>query len=76
MNESRNLKFVVPGDYPVQIQGSPHLDRLKPYGEVIIYKDRPSSSDEKIARTQDADVILNTRSAIDWREEHLRALPK
>ena len=76
MSEMRNLTFVVPGDFPIQIQGSSHLDRLKPYGKVILYKDRPSTPEEKIERTKEADIILNTRSAINWPGEHLKALPK
>ena len=76
MSEQRDLIFVAPGDFPLQIQASPHLERLKPFGKVIIYDDRPSSDEEKLERTRDADVILNTRSAINWPGEHLRALPK
>ena len=42
------------GDDPPQIQGSPHLDRLRQYGEVILYTDRPKSREEQLARTKDA----------------------
>jgi len=68
-------RFVVPGDFPVQIQGSAHLDRLKPYGEVRLYKERPSTLEEKIARVQGAEVILNTRGAVTWYAEALKELP-
>ena len=74
MTDSR-LKFVVPGDNPPQIQGSSHLDRLEPYGDVDLYLDRPSSMDEQLERAQDAHVIINTRGAVKWPAEALRALP-
>ncbi|MBM3944951.1 MAG: glycerate dehydrogenase [SAR202 cluster bacterium] len=67
--------FVIPGDSPVQIQGSPHLERLKPYGEVVMYTDRPASEEEKLRRVKDADVILNTRGAVKWPRESLAKLP-
>ena len=70
------MTFVVPGDDPVQVQGSPHLERLRPWGEVVLYTDRPGTPEEKIERARDADVILNTRGAVTWPEEALRALPK
>lgn len=60
MTEKR-LKFVVPGDFPPQIQGSPHLDRLQPYGDVDLYLDRPRDMAEQLERVQGAHVILNTR---------------
>ena len=75
MTDSR-LKFVVPGDYPAQIQGSPHLARLEPYGDVELYLDRPPSMEEQMERVRDAEVIINTRGAVNWSAEALRALPK
>ena len=74
MTDTR-LKFVVPGDNPPQIQGSPHLDRLEPYGDVHLYLDRPSSMEEQLERARDAHVIINTRGAVKWPAEALRALP-
>ena len=69
------VKIVVPGDDPVQIQGSPELDKLKPYGDVTIYTDRPASSQEKVKRAEGAEVIMNTRGAVKWGEEEFRRLP-
>ena len=69
------VKIVVPGDDPVQIQGSPELDKLEPYGDVTIYKDRPASSEEKVKRAEGAQVIMNTRGAVKWGEEEFRHLP-
>ena len=69
------LKFVVPGDEPPQIQGSPHLDQLEPYGDVALHLDRPASMDEQIERARGAHVIINTRGAVKWPADALRALP-
>ncbi len=70
------LKIVVPGDLPPQIQGSPHLERLKPYGEVVLYTDRPETPEEKIHRAEDADILINSRGIVKWPAEILRQLPK
>ena len=61
---------------PPQIQGSLHLERLKPYGDVVLYTDRPQTSEEKIKRAEDADVIINSRGMVKWTAEVLRCLPK
>ena len=68
--------IVAPGDDPPQIQGSPQLERLKAYGDVIVHIDRPQSLDQKIARVKDAVCLMNTRSAVKWPAEALRALPR
>lgn len=70
------VQIVVPGDDPVQIAGSPHLEKLAPYGDVVLYDTRPASSAEKIARARDADVIVNTRGAVTWGEAEFCRLPK
>ena len=69
-------KFVVPGDEPAQIQGSVHLKRLESYGSIDVFTDRPKSMDEQLARAEGAQVIINTRGAIKWYEDALRALPE
>jgi len=76
MSARERVVIVVPGDDPVQIQGSAHLDRLKSYGEVTLYTDRPKSFDEQIARATNAVCLVNTRGAVKWPAEALRALPK
>lgn len=70
------VTIVVPGDDPAQIQGSPQISRLEPYGDVVIYPDRPSSPDEQLARAKDATILLNSRGAVKWPGELLRQLPK
>jgi D-3-phosphoglycerate dehydrogenase len=76
MSHKERVKIVVPGDDPVQIYGSPHLNRLKPYGEVELYTDRPQSLEEKIRRAEDADILINTRGVVTWRAEEFNRLPK
>ena len=71
---SERVQVVVPGDDPVQIAGSPHLERLRAHGQVVIYDTTPADSAEKIERVRDAQVIINSRGVVTWREE-LRSLP-
>ena len=73
---SDRLKIVVPGDNPPQIQRSPHLKGLEPYGDVILHTDRPESFEEKVNRAKDADILMNTRGIVTWPAEALRQLPK
>ena len=72
----QRVKIVVPGDDPPQIADSPALERLAPWGEVVVHRDRPGRVDEKVARVQDAEVILNSRSAVTWREAEFAQLAK
>ena len=72
---AESMKFVVPGDHPPQIQGSAHLERLKPHGDVVVYTDRPSTMEEQLERVRGAQVIMNTRGAVKWPREALKALP-
>ena len=71
---SERVQVVVPGDDPVQIAGSPHLERLRAHGEVVIHDTTPADSAEKIERVRDAQVIINSRGVVTWREE-LRRCP-
>ncbi len=73
---AERVKIVVPGDNPLQIAGSPNLARLEPYGDVTIFDKQPTSHEEKVERARDADIIINSRGAVTWREAELRALPK
>ena len=76
MSDNVRVNIVVPGDDPVQIAGSPRLERLKPYGDVDLYTDRPRSSEEKVQRVKDADIIMNTRGVVTWGAEEFKQLPK
>ena len=70
-----DIKIVVPGDDPPQIQNSAHLDRLDGRGEVTIHKDRPKNTLDKISRVAGAEIIMNTRGAVTWGEEEFSQLP-
>ena len=70
------VTIVVPGDDPAQIQGSAHLGRLEPYGEVTVYTDRPTSAEEQVRRAREAHILLNSRGAVKWPGELLRQLPR
>lgn len=72
---SQPIQIVIPGDDPVQVQGSPHLKRLEAYGEVTLYTDRPTSQGEQLARVRDATCLVNSRSQVKWPGELLRQLP-
>ena len=72
---SERVQIVVPGDDPAQIQGSAHLERLRPYGDVELFTDRPSSTDEQLSRVHVSTVIMNTRGAVKWYEDTLKQLP-
>lgn len=69
------IRIVIPGDEPTQIGDSPHLARLSAVGEVALYRDRPASVDEQLARVAGATVIINSRSKVRWPGELLRRLP-
>ena len=73
---SNRLKVVVPGDNPPQIQGSPHLKRLNPYADVVLYTDHCTSAEEKLKRAGDADIIINSRGMVTWHAEILHQLPR
>ena len=68
--------IVVPGDYPVQLAGSPHLERLRPYGEVALLSTRPAGDAEKLSRVRDAQVMINSRGAVKWPGHLLEQLPR
>ncbi|MDA0841012.1 MAG: 2-hydroxyacid dehydrogenase [Planctomycetota bacterium] len=67
--------IVVPGDDPEQIQNSPHLERLKVYGEIVVHTDRPSSLEEKVERARNADILINSRGSVTWHRDALNQLP-
>ena len=75
MADKKRAKIVVPGDDPAQCTGSPHLEKLKPYGDVELYTDRPGSSAEKVERVKDADIMINSRGVVTWGAEEFNQLP-
>jgi D-3-phosphoglycerate dehydrogenase len=71
-----SITIVIPGDDPPQLLGSPHLDRLRGYGEVILHPSRPETDDEKVRRASGAKCLINSRSAVKWPGAVLRQLPE
>jgi phosphoglycerate dehydrogenase-like enzyme len=67
-------RIVIPGDDPPQLQDTPHLERLRGHGEVILYLDRPADDDEKLRRVHGATCLLNSRGAVKWPGNLLRRL--
>lgn len=68
--------IVIPSDDPPQMAGSPHLERLREFGEVAFFDSRPADESEQIARARDAVVLINSRSQMRWPGSVLRQLPK
>jgi hypothetical protein len=68
--------IVIPGGDPPQLQGSPHLERLKSPGEVILHTDRPSTAEDQVRRATNAVCLINSRGAVKWPGEMLRRLPR
>ncbi len=68
--------MVIPGDDPPLMASSPALELLRPYGEVIVHANRPGDTDEKVRRVAEADIIINTRMLVTWREAEFARLPR
>lgn len=68
--------IVIPGDEPIQLADSPHMDRLHAVGEVRLYRSRPADNADKVKRCADADVLINSRGSVKWPGEVLRQLPQ
>jgi D-3-phosphoglycerate dehydrogenase len=60
------IHIAIPGDDPPQLQDSPHLERLRRYGDVVLYRDRPVDDEEKLRRVAGATCVINSRSAVKW----------
>lgn len=67
---------VIPGDDPPQCQGSPQLERLRSVAEVVLHPTRPESSEEKLRRARQADVLINSRNSVKWPADVLEELPR
>jgi D-3-phosphoglycerate dehydrogenase len=71
-----DVVIVIPGDDPPQLQGSPHLERLKRHGQVILHADRPATDEDKVRRAGLAACLINSRGAVKWSGDLLRRLPR
>jgi phosphoglycerate dehydrogenase-like enzyme len=67
---------VIPGDFPPMVGRSRYLDDLRQIADVIIYHDRPQSIEEKRRRLEPADILLNSRGAVQFTSEVISELPK
>jgi D-3-phosphoglycerate dehydrogenase len=68
--------IAIPADDPPQLQGSPHLERLRGYGEITLHTDRPTTIEEKVRRAKGAVCLINSRNVVKWPGEVLRQLPR
>ena len=73
---SQQPRIVIPGDQPIQLQGSAHLERLRSVTDVVLYDSRPDSDEEKVQRAADAELMINSRGAVKWPGSVLKQLPK
>ena len=53
MPDSTRPLAVVPADYPQQIAGSPHLERLSEFADIQLYPDAPGSVAQQLERAAD-----------------------
>jgi D-3-phosphoglycerate dehydrogenase len=68
--------IVIPSDHPVQIGGSPHLERLRQRAEVVLHSTRAADAEEQVRRAEPADILINSRGYLKWPGELLRRLPR
>ena len=68
--------ILIPGDEPIQMHGSPQLDRLRQHGKVVLHDNRPLDEAQQIRRAGGATAIINSRSQVRWPGHILRQLPE
>lgn len=66
---------VVPADDPPMVGRSHHLDKLREFADVRLYSNRASTDAEMLERLRPADVVLNSRSAVQLSAPLLSQLP-
>ena len=72
---SKKPKIVIPDDFPPYIAGSPALEQLKRYGEIVHCTTRARTEEEFIDRMVDAEVVINIRAYSKFTREVLQQLP-
>ncbi len=70
------MRIVIPDDFPPEYQGHDDLERLAPYGEVVLHGTKAASKEELIDRLRDAAAIINIRSYTRFDADLLAALPR
>ncbi len=68
--------LVVPGDAPLMIADSEHLERLTEHVDLRVFRDRPASLAEQLERASDAELMINSRGSMTWTDAELTALPR
>src|SRR5689334_7547652 len=68
-------RIVIPDDEPAVMAPSEAYKRLDGY-DVQIYHDRPSGTDELVARIQGAEIVINIRSTSRFIREVLGQCPE
>ena len=71
---SNRPRVVIPGDEPLQIGQSAHLDRLREVADVVLHSDCPSSTEEQLERMAGAALMINSRGHVHWSRELLGQL--
>lgn len=69
------MRIVIPDDFPPEYQGHGDLDRLAPYGEVVLYGTKAASREELLDRLHDAVAAINIRAYTRLDADLLAALP-
>lgn len=67
---------VIPGDFPAMVSRSAYLKRLDELADVRLYTDRPRDDVDLLQRLKPAEILLNSRSAVQVRESLLDQLPE
>ena len=67
---------VIPADHPPLVARSPYLDQLRELADVVLYDDRPANEDIKLERLKNADILLNSRGAVQFSRQILQQLPQ
>ena len=67
---------VIPADDPPLVGRSACLNQLREFADVRLYSDRPADEAEMLRRLSDADVLLNSRSAVKVSHTLLADLPR
>ena len=71
-----NPTVIIPADFPPQISGSDHLDRLRQRAEVELHSDRPDDPQELVRRVRRGNILMNSRGSVHWSAEMLEQLPE
>ncbi len=69
------MRIVIPDDFPPVYQGHHELEKLAPYGDVVLYGTRAANPQELIDRLQGAAATINIRAYSRFDAELLAALP-